>query len=117
MTTNMHTHPIWKLEIYHQSGVVVATAEQLPNGQPDIHGDMILLAESLPAITSLTRFFTDPDERARACYTAYRDAYEATYDAALPSWDELLALPHEAARCAVWRATAAAAAAVDPTLN
>jgi hypothetical protein len=113
----MNTHPIWQLTIYDQTGQTVAIAEQFPNGQPDIHGDMILLAESLPAITSLTRFFTDPDERARACYTAYQEAYEATYDTTLPTWDELKSLPNEAARCAVWRATAAAAAAVDPTLN
>ena len=110
-------HPIWTLAIHDQSGTTVATARQHPNDAPTFTGDMNALIEAMPGVVSLHRFFTDPEEHARACYDAYREAWETTYDSTLHSWDELKAMPHKAALVAIWQATAKAAAAVDPTLN
>ncbi len=110
---NLH----WQLKIYDQSGALVATALRVPNDAATFHGDMIALAEALPGVTGLARFLIDPDDQARACYEAYRHAWESTYDSTIPSWDELKALPHKAPLVRIWQAAAKAASAVDPTLN
>lgn len=108
---------IWTLAIHDQSGTTVATAHQHPNDAPNFSGDMNALIEALPGIVALHRFFADPADQARACYEAYREAWETTYDSTLHSWDELLAMPHKAALVRIWQATARSAATVDPTLN
>ena len=111
---------IWTLAIYDQSGTTVAAAHQHPNGAPIFSGDMTALAEALPAITGLARFFTDPDEQARAAYTAYATAWEATFGHAIWTWDEILAMPDATKKqkiISVWKTVAKASAAVDPALN
>lgn len=117
MTTPPKLNPFWNLQIYDQSGQRVTQIDYTPNEPPTVHGDMNAIIDALPSITSLTRFFTDPDEQARACYNAYRQAWETTYDSTCPTWDELLAMPHKAALVAIWRKTAQAAATTDSTLN
>lgn len=114
----MSTQIIWKLEIFDQSGQVVTRASHAPNsGPPTFSGDMIALAEALPSVKALDRFFVDPDEQAKECYEAYRSAWEDAYDSTKPSWDELKAMPQKAALVEVWRKTAAAAARIDHNLN
>lgn len=109
---------LWKLEIYDQSGHVVATGQHAPNsGPPTIHGDMVALAEAMPSVKALDRFFVDPDEQAKECYEAYRNAWEDTFDSTKPSWDELKAMPQKIELVEIWRKTAAAAARIDHNLN
>lgn len=108
---------IWTLAIYNQSGATVATAYQHPNDAPNFTGDMNALMEALPGITHLADFLIDPDEQARAAYTAYAEAWEATYDSTRPTWDELKAMPQKASLVTIWQKTAAAASKVNPALN
>ena len=108
---------IWTLAIHDQSGATVATAYQHPNDAPNFSGDMNALIEALPGITSLARFLTDPDSQARAAYTAYAEAWEATYASTKPTWDELIAMPQKASVVTIWRKTAAAAASINPALH
>ena len=111
-------HPIWNLFIYAQDGSPVASASRAPNAPLHFQGDMIALAEALPSIAKLARFVTDPDEQARAAYSAYASAMtHAGYSHNLPTWDHLVSDPIYAATLAVWRRVAQAAASVDPTLN
>lgn len=109
---------IWKLEIFDQSDKRVAVATHAPNsGPPTFSGDMIALAEAMPSVKALDRFFVDPDEQAKECYTAYCEAWEETYGSTQPTWDELKAMPQKIATVEIWRKTAAAAARIDHNLN
>lgn len=118
MITNTPTQAYWKLQVFDQSGDTIATGTHSPNnGPPTITGDMIALAEAMPSVKSLDRFFVDPDEQGRECYTAYAIALEEAYGTTLPTWDQLKADPRNASSVEVWRKTAAAAARIDHNLN
>lgn len=107
-------HPLWTLRIYDQYGNTVAHAFKKPNEASQIQGDMVLLAECLPDLNNLNRFFTDPNEKAQAAYTAYAEAWENTYGTSLPKWEEIKSKP---GTLDIWKKVGEAASAVDPTMN
>lgn len=111
-------NPLWNLAVFDQYGEIVCHAQHAPNsGPPTFTGDMVALAEAMPSVKALDRFFVDPDEQAKHCYEAYCDAFEETYGSTHPTWDELKAMPHKSSTVEIWRKTAAAAARIDHNLN
>lgn len=103
---------LWKIDIYGPDSLTVACVTQVANEAPVFIGDVAALTAALPAITGLSRFFTDPDTQAKAAYQAYREGYEETFDFALPTWDQL-----KEGVIANWKKIATAAARVDSDLN
>lgn len=110
-------HKIWHLEIYDQFGNVVASAAQLPNEPSTIHGDMVLLAESLPSLVSLNRFFTDPDAKGKAAYGIFREGMKNSYGTVLPTWEAIKSNPEKQQLVTIWQNIAKTSSEVDPTLN
>lgn len=108
---------LWTLEIFDQDGNLSATAWQVPNQPANIHGDMVLLAEALPGVTSLTRFFTDPDAKAKAAYDTFSEGMVHSYGLIIPTWETIKSNPEKQHLVTIWKNIAKASSATDCTLN